>query len=112
MAADPAVPIGPGAKPRVLLVDDEGAVLAALRRNLVTRFDVHVCHSGEEAVAALAAPGATPFAVLISDMQMPGLSGADLLSRAREIAPATTRMLLTGHSDLGMAVRAIDEGQL
>ena len=102
------VAVAGGRRP-VLLVDDEGAILAALRRNLHAHFDVHLCDNADDALAAL---GRVPFSALISDMQMPGMSGAELLARARMVAPDTTRMLLTGHSDLAMAIQAIDDGQL
>jgi CheY-like chemotaxis protein len=48
--------------------------------------------------------------VLVSDMRMPGMDGAALLKRARTASPDTTRVLLTGHSDLEHAVAAINDG--
>jgi len=51
-------------------------------------------------------------AVVISDMRMPGMNGAEFLSRASEAHPNTTRILLTGHAELDAAVRAINEGHI
>ncbi len=46
------------------------------------------------------------FAVVLSDMRMPELDGAGLLARARQIAPLTSRLLLTGQADVNSAVAA------
>jgi ActR/RegA family two-component response regulator len=51
-----------------------------------------------------------PFAIVISDMQMPGMNGAQFLKRVRQLAPNTIRLLLTGHVDLSGAVAAVNEG--
>jgi len=50
--------------------------------------------------------------VVISDMRMPGMDGATFLARVRREAPTTTRILLTGHSDLNAAIAAVNEGQI
>jgi response regulator RpfG family c-di-GMP phosphodiesterase len=48
--------------------------------------------------------------LIISDMRMPGMSGADLLARAQQLYPETMRLLLTGYADLDAVVRAVNEG--
>ena len=48
--------------------------------------------------------------MLVSDQRMPQMSGAQLLAEAREIAPNTLRILLTGYSDLDAAVEALNNG--
>jgi CheY-like chemotaxis protein len=53
-----------------------------------------------------------PYAVVISDMRMPGMSGSEFLARARRQAPDTVRMLLTGYTDLGAAAAAVNEGNI
>jgi CheY-like chemotaxis protein len=53
-----------------------------------------------------------PFAVVVSDMRMPGMSGAEFLSRVRQKAPETVRMLLTGHADLHAAMDAVNRGHI
>lgn len=53
-----------------------------------------------------------PFDAVVSDMRMPGMDGAAFLSQAREICPDAVRMLLTGQTDIELAARAINEGQI
>lgn len=84
----------PDARPRVLCVDDDANVLAALQRQLRGRYDVTLARGADAALARLADAG--PFAVLVSDLHMPDVDGLALLARAREIAPATVGVLLTG----------------
>ncbi len=101
--------------PRVLLVDDEPAVLAGLRRQLRHHFEIHTATSGEEGLAALetaATDPAGPFAVVVSDMRMPRMNGAAFLAQARLRWPDTTRVLLTGQAELDEAIAAVNDGQL
>jgi response regulator RpfG family c-di-GMP phosphodiesterase len=97
-------------KARVLLVDDEPSVLAGYKRTLRQDFEVHTAVSGELALGELRENG--PFAVVISDMRMPAMSGSKFLSRAKELAPDTVRMLLTGYTDLDAAIAAINDGNI
>jgi response regulator RpfG family c-di-GMP phosphodiesterase len=100
-----------GLRPRLLCVDDEPHVLEGLRDVLCRRFDVRVATSGVEGLELLQTePDA--FAVVISDMRMPQMAGAEFLRAARTIAPDTTRMLLTGHADLEAAIRAVNGARL
>jgi response regulator RpfG family c-di-GMP phosphodiesterase len=96
-------------KPRILCVDDEQQVLDGLMLNLRRKFDVHVALGG--------APGlqrfeSDVFAVVISDMRMPGMNGAVFLATVRQRWPDTVRMLLTGHSEIESAIAAVNEGQI
>lgn len=93
----------------ILCVDDEPRVLEGLENHLALEWDVVTATNGEEALRALAA---RPFAVVISDMRMPGMTGAQLLARSRELYPDITRLLLTGHSDLHDAASAINSGNI
>lgn len=91
----------PAALPRrrVLFVDDEPLVLGGLRRSLRhlrDAFDLVFAGSGAEALELL---GRESFDVVVSDMHMPGMSGADLLSEVQRLYPATARIILSGHSD-------------
>ena len=95
---------------QILFVDDEPNVLDGIRRTLYDQFDVCTASSGEEALALHQTDG--PFAVVVSDMRMPVMDGAELLARFKALSPDTTRVLLTGHSELDAAVKAINEGQL
>jgi len=98
-------------RPRILCVDDEPQILESLRDTLHRRFDVRVAGGGADALAQL---GEEPdaFAVVMSDMRMPVMSGAVFLREARLIAPDATRILLTGYADIDAAVTAVNEGQL
>ena len=93
---------------RILLVDDEPKVLSALSRGLGQRFDLRCAGGGAEALAMLETDG--PFAAVISDLRMPGMSGLELLCEIRRRAPETVRMILSGHSDFKAVVGAINEG--
>ena len=101
----------PGGRPRVLCVDDEPLVLEGLRDVLSHSFDVQVAGGGPEALVQLERDRYGS-AVVISDMRMPGMDGASFLSRARQVAPLTVRMLLTGHADAAAAARAVNDGQI
>lgn len=95
---------------RVLCVDDEVRVLEGLERTLFEHFEVTTESNPLQAVKLIEA--GPPFAVVLSDMRMPELDGAGLLRRAREIAPLTSRLLLTGQADVNSAVAAVNEGQI
>lgn len=96
--------------PRVLLVDDEQAILDGLRRQLRGTFDVSTALGGEAALELMAS--APPFAAVLSDMRMPGTDGAALLARVRDLYPDTVRLLLTGQADMQSTIAAINDGQI
>nr|WP_307774119.1 HD domain-containing phosphohydrolase [Luteimonas salinisoli] len=96
--------------PRILCVDDEPNLLAALQRNLFGQFEVVTAGGGEAGLAAMA--GAPPFDVVMSDMRMPAMDGATFLGLARERAPDTVRVLLTGQADTESAIAAINQGAI
>jgi EAL domain-containing protein (putative c-di-GMP-specific phosphodiesterase class I)/FixJ family two-component response regulator len=100
----------PSAKPRILLVDDEPALLAGLRRQLRPHYDV-VC-SVDPAAALDILTGQGPFAVVVSDMRMPVMDGAAFLEHVRTLAPDATRVLLTGQADVPASIAAINRGQV
>jgi len=95
---------------KVLLVDDEPAVLSGFERSLYREFDVETAVGGELGLKSIIEHG--PFAVVVSDMRMPGMNGAQFLGRAREVAPDTVRMLLTGFADLESAAEAVNQGNI
>jgi response regulator RpfG family c-di-GMP phosphodiesterase len=97
-------------RPRLLIVDDEPAVLEGLQLHLRRQFTTTVAIGGAEALAIMAADA--PFAVVMSDMRMPGMSGAAFLAKVRAVAPDTVRLLLTGYSELDAAIAAVNEGQV
>src|SRR5277367_6724112 len=71
-------------KPRVLCVDDEPNVLEGLTLTLRRRYEVRTAPGGAEGLELLGRDG--PFAVVLSDMRMPGMDGAAFLARARRRA--------------------------
>ena len=75
---------------------------------LESEFDIATAASGEEGLVLLRTHG--PFAVVISDMQMTGMDGAQFLKRVRHVAPSTITLLLMGHLDLHGAASAVNEG--
>lgn len=94
----------------VLLVDDEPKILSGLRVALRKYpFDIM---TAESAQAALALLDEQPVDVLVSDEQMPQVSGSQLLAIVRRQYPRTVRIILTGHASLDAAVRAINEGEV
>ena len=97
-------------RPAVLCVDDEPNVLAGLQRNLRSRFDVSVATGGEQGLEVISRQ--PPFAVIMSDMRMPGMDGAEFLARARTASRDSVRVLLTGHADFEAALAAVNQGQI
>ncbi|WP_432969534.1 response regulator [Dactylosporangium sp. CA-233914] len=98
--------------PRVLCLDDEPYVLDGLKRYLRADYDVLTATQPREALELLGAAGQEPIAVVVSDMRMPHMTGVDVLERARQISPETTRVLLTGDADVNGAVAAINQGNV
>lgn len=96
--------------PRVLCVDDEPNLLAALERTLYGQFAVVTATGGEAGLVAM--EEGPPFDVIVSDMRMPGMDGATFLALARERAPDTVRILLTGQADADSAIAAINRGAI
>ena len=95
---------------KVLCVDDEPQVIDGLAVHLRREYTVTAAHSGAEGLDKLKAGG--PFAVVLSDMRMPGMDGATFLAEVRTLAPETVRMLLTGNTDQQTAIAAVNEGQI
>lgn len=84
---------------RILFVDDDAMVLSGLERSLRAmrrEWDMQFVLGGREAMEAMAR---APFDVVISDMRMPGMDGAELLERVKKQFPQTVRMVLSGQSD-------------
>lgn len=94
---------------RLLIVDDEESVLQALRRLFHRQYDVVTHTSG---AAALEQLQNERFDVIISDMRMPQMTGAELLKSCFELYPQMIRILLTGYSDLESAIKAVNEGNI
>ena len=95
---------------KVLFVDDEENAVNGYRRNLRKEFDIDIATSGAEALEALWNKG--PYAVIVSDMQMPNMNGVELLSKSMKVAPNTVRVMLTGNLDQQTAIDAVNDGSV
>ncbi|MFH0785062.1 MAG: response regulator [Pseudomonadota bacterium] len=94
-------------KKKVVFVDDEPNILDGLRRtlrSLRTEYDMHFAASGREALEIMAKDR---FDVVISDMRMPGMDGAQLLETIQKEHPHTIRIMLTGQADEDSIIRTV-----
>ena len=95
---------------RLLIVDDEAGVLAALQRALRQRFGSELDVSTEtDAMRALERCRQETFEIVVSDLRMPEIDGVALLSLIGALRPASVRMILTASNDLSAAQRAIQD---
>ncbi|MFX5839768.1 response regulator, partial [Acinetobacter baumannii] len=81
-----------------------------MERTLHSRFDVVTANGGTAGLDAIQL--GEPFAVIVSDMRMPGMDGATFLAQAREQAPDAVRILLTGQADVESSIAAINRGAI
>ena len=95
---------------KILFVDDEPNVLQSIRRQLRKKFDLDTAEGGEEALQMLKANGT--YAIIVSDMRMPGMNGVEVLAQAKIDSPDTVRMMLTGNADQQTAVDAVNHGDI
>ncbi len=95
---------------KILFVDDDVNVLDGFRRQFRKVLDLETAPGGHEALQILTREG--PFSVVVSDLRMPEMDGIQFLSRARESAPETVRILLTGYADLETAIDAINRDNI
>jgi response regulator RpfG family c-di-GMP phosphodiesterase len=95
---------------RVLFVDDEPKILEGIERTFRKQVELQTASSGAEALRLIGESG--PFAVVISDMRMPAMNGAQFLAKVREQEPDTVRMILSGHADLEATIAAVNEGHI
>lgn len=96
--------------PRVLCVDDEPNVLAALTRHLGRRFAVSTATGG--AMGLDLVRRGPPFHVVISDLRMPAMDGVAFLGQVRAADPDAVRILLTGNADVEAAMAAVNRGHI
>src|SRR3989442_957021 len=95
---------------RVLVVDDDMALLEALPEAVRLRMEtvtVDTCATASEALERIEA---TDYDAIISDIKMAGMDGLALLARIRALRPATPTLLITGHGEHDLAVRALRGG--
>lgn len=95
-------------KKRILFVDDEPMILDGIKRStrsLRDVWDMDFVTSGKEALICFSR---TPYDVLVTDMRMPEMSGADLLNIVYEVYPNTFRIILSGHADNELIMQCVN----
>ncbi len=94
----------------VMFIDDEPNILRAIKRALF-KMDINLvlADSGQKALALLEK---APAHVIISDMKMPNMSGAELLEQVAEKYPDTFRVVLTGYADIDSTIKAVNQGRI
>ena len=94
----------------VLFVDDEVNLLKSMERSFKTEpYETLFASSGVEALEMLQREQVH---VIVSDLNMPGMSGMELLSSVKNKYPQIVRMILTGHTDTSIMLGAINQGQI
>ena len=97
---------------KVLFVDDEPNLLSAVKRafHKIQDFKIDTAESGKEGIEKIKQDG--PYAVVVSDLRMPGMDGIQFLTRVKELSPDTVRIMLTGYADIQTAIEAINSGNV
>lgn len=95
---------------KILLVDDDINILDGYQRSLHGEFRLESATTGNQALQLITHKG--PYAVVVSDMRMPGMDGIQLLAKVKIQSPDTVRIMLTGAGDLGTAIQAVNEGNI
>jgi HD-like signal output (HDOD) protein/CheY-like chemotaxis protein len=96
---------------RILFVDDESAVLDGLRdllRKERTRWEMVFALGGEQALEEFRK---APFDMIVTDMRMPGMDGAELLAKIKDLYPSAARLVLSGHAAREAVLRAMPVAQ-
>lgn len=95
---------------KILLVDDDFNILSGYLRSLHGEFQLDTAPGGNEGVQSILNKG--PYAVVVSDMRMPGMDGIQFLARVKSLSPDTVRIMLTGVGEIETAVQAVNEGNI
>ncbi len=94
----------------LLFVDDEPNVLRSLNRIFINdNFEIELATDGEEALEYLKS---NKVDLILSDHNMPGMTGVEFFQKAKDIQPDSIRMLITGRGDLQIALQAINKGHI
>lgn len=93
---------------QILFVDDEPNILKALKRGF--RQENYITHIAKDGETALAILKKEQIQLIISDFKMPGMNGAELLKRVKNLYPDIIRIMLTGEADTNAVMGAINEG--
>lgn len=92
---------------KIMIVDDEPVNLRTLERLFRPEYQVVTAASGQEALALLEKH---EVALLISDQRMPGMTGIELMIKTVAIRPQMVKLLLTGYTDVGALIEALNSG--
>jgi FixJ family two-component response regulator len=96
--------------PRILIVDDEEAILETMSFTFMDVYDVYTSTDAREALRIL--DDKAPIACVISDQRMPGMTGVEFLAEASQRHPETVRIMLTGFADAEATIQAINDGHV
>ena len=97
-------------RPRLLFIDDEEINRSNFLETFGDEYEILLAGSGEEALEIMARE--STLALILSDQRMPGISGAEVLAQARELAPKAERIMITGYSEPDDIMAAINQGQV
>src|SRR5205809_456859 len=97
-------------QPRVLVIDDDPALLQALPETLRLRMSGVTVDTADSAAAALDRISARDYDAIVTDIKMPGMDGLALLAEIRGRRPDTPTLLITGHGEDDLGVRALRGG--
>jgi CheY-like chemotaxis protein len=97
-------------RPRILVVDDEEAILETISFTFMDDYDVTTSVDARLALEIL--DEQAPFAVVITDQRMPGMTGVEMLAEAFERHPQTVRIMLTGFADTMATIQAINDSHV
>lgn len=93
----------------VLIVDDESRIVRTLGRLLRSNYQTFPATSGAEALDIIRK---NQIHVVLSDQRMPEMTGVELLSKVKELSKNTSRVLLTGYSDMEAVTKSVNEGEI
>ena len=91
---------------KVLFVDDDANILSAYKRQLRKYFHIETARGSEIGLQEIKSNGG--YAVIVSDLKMPGMDGNQFLAKVKDISPESIRIMLTGYADLQNAIEAIN----
>ncbi len=95
---------------KILFVDDEQNILKVYQRNLRKKFSIETALGATAGLEAISSKG--PFAVVVSDLRMPGMDGVEFLAKVWEKEPRSVRVMLTGQADMDDAIAVVNEGNI
>ena len=95
---------------RILIVDDDAVMSKALMGMVKFQLPAVIVDTCESAAAALERIADTDYDAIVSDLKMPGMDGLQLMERVLSVRPTTPTLLVTGHGDHDMGVKALNAG--